>query len=71
MKYALLCHIWIIIKNISKGSIGYDGNECPVHCPAACGTGGMNCYGGMDANGCMMIETCAPINGSQLKSKNF
>ena len=50
---------------------GTDGNACPVVCPAACGTGQMNCYAGLDANGCLMPETCAPTNGSQLKSNSF
>ena len=53
------------------GPIGTDGNACPVVCPAACGTGQMNCYAGLDANGCLMPETCAPTNGSQLKSNSF
>ena len=58
-------------KPFTIGSIGTDGNACPVVCPSACGTGQMNCYVGMDANGCMMPDTCAPINGNQLKSNIF
>ena len=53
------------------GPIGTDGNACPVVCPAACGTGQMNCYVGLDANGCAMPDICAPTNGSQLKSNIF
>ena len=53
------------------GPIGTDGNACTVVCPAACGTGQMNCYAGLDANGCIMPETCAPTNGSQLMSNIF
>ena len=53
------------------GPISYNGDVCPVVCPAACGAGQMNCYVGMDANGCVMSDTCAPINGSQLKSNIF
>ena len=54
------------MKNLLPiGPIGTDGNACPVVCPAACSTGQMNCYVGMDANGCSMPDTCAPTNGSQ------
>ena len=36
---------------------------CPVTCPTPCGLGEMRCSGGMDANGCMMPDTCMPAFG--------
>ena len=36
---------------------------CPVTCPTPCGPGEMRCSGGMDANGCMMPDTCIPAFG--------
>merc|ERR1719245_2469168 len=47
----------------SKGPVGLDGNDCPVHCPAACPVDHMHCGGNMDANGCMMPDTCVPMEG--------
>ena len=52
-------------KLFQIGPIGTDGNACPVVCPVACGTGEMNCYGGMDTNGCRMPETCEPTIGNR------
>ena len=34
--------------------------ECPFHCPIACAETEMQCFGGMDANGCMMPDMCVP-----------
>ena len=47
------------------GSIGNDGNECPVVCPQmGCDLSqDMNCYGGMDANGCQLEGTCQSNTG--------
>merc|ERR1719225_1817106 len=50
----------------SKGPVGLDGNDCPVHCPAACPADHMHCGGGMDANGCMMPNTCVQMQGPQV-----
>ena len=36
---------------------------CPVTCPTPCGPGEMRCYGGIDANGCNMPDTCIPAYG--------
>ena len=45
------------------GPIGNDGNACPASCPPACPADHMTCGGGVDANGCQMPDTCAPMTG--------
>ena len=34
--------------------------KCPFHCPTMCAETEMHCYGGSDANGCMMPDICVP-----------
>ena len=53
----------IIYNSIFLGPIGNDGNACPASCPPACPADHMICGGAMDANGCQMPDTCAPITG--------
>merc|ERR1719277_713944 len=33
-------------------------STCDVQCPEPCGKGMMSCYGGWDANGCELPDTC-------------
>merc|ERR1711860_160183 len=48
------------------GPVGLDGNDCPSTCPVMCGVDTMWCPGGTDANGCMMPNTCPPMQGPQV-----
>ena len=46
-----------------SGPVGFDGHECPVHCPASCNGDEMSCYGGKDWNGCQHPDFCVPTKG--------
>ena len=43
------------------GMPGKDGVECPVMCPVNCGSEEHACWGGVDANDCMMPDFCIPM----------
>merc|ERR1711937_643887 len=36
-------------------------SKCSPQCPTICGPDEMSCYGGMDANGCMLPGMCMPM----------
>merc|ERR1719266_2924179 len=45
----------------TKGPMGKDGNQCANVCPTKCGDNENSCWGGEDANGCPMPDTCIPV----------
>ena len=57
------CEMPGICMPAKGGPLGKDGMECPAFCPAKCGPEEMPCWGGMDANDCMMPDTCIPMKG--------
>ena len=44
------------------GPLDANGLECPVLCPMNCGKDMMSCPGRDDGNGCMMPDTCMPMD---------
>ena len=44
-----------------QGTVGTDGTNCTVTCPANCPFDMKTCYGGSDSNGCPMSDTCINI----------
>ena len=64
---SLECFIWILVNRYLTfyellGPVDNNGFNCPVVCPVDCGKDMMNCPGEDDGNGCIMPDTCMPID---------
>ena len=54
--------LWYLTFYELLGPVDNNGFNCPVVCPVDCGKDMMNCPGEDDGNGCIMPDTCMPID---------